>query len=452
MATRIQTSQVVVWILLLAVVAVGLRNFERGMSSDAPLYASIARNIVQSHNWLDLESGIGDFHPYVEHPHLGYWVLAAVFSVLPAEDWSARIPGCLFYVLTQGLLFFFIRKRFSEKAAVWTVLLLWSWSRYSNFFSNVYLDPGCVFFGLLAVVMMNFRRPALSGLALAFSILYKGLAGMGFVPVLVWVCATRVKEKRVRAAAKFLLAFAAPHFVYWLVLQRSHTPNFLELYWERQMTHRFLELVVITKLISWRGWGELMQDTYYLLLLVPLAFFLSKNRRGLIVPGILLVVYCLLFAKSNLSGEQYWLAVMPWVAWILADGLFARIPWEPERVRKVTGAFAVIAIFWVQYIPFNMHRLPVPEEVKEIQRRSGGPLVLMVPRGDIEFLHASRLAWYANVKVLYHRDKEKPLVVVPSGGLTLHATEFGPAELKANGLCRGPLFKYSELWVSCQAG
>jgi 4-amino-4-deoxy-L-arabinose transferase-like glycosyltransferase len=87
-----------IWILTLAMLSVGARNFELGLSMDAPLYATIARNIARHGDWFRLATTIPEFHPFAEHPHLGFWLLALVFKVLPIADWSARVAGHVFYV------------------------------------------------------------------------------------------------------------------------------------------------------------------------------------------------------------------------------------------------------------------------------------------------------------------------------------------------------------------
>ena len=127
--------EIFLWLVILSFVSVGLRNFEEGLSSDAPFYATVARNIVKSGDWLRMSTSVPGFDPYyVEHPHLGYWVLAGVFKFLPISDWAARVPGHIFYVLFLFVYFLWIRKRFSEKTAFWSVILLWSFYRFFQLF------------------------------------------------------------------------------------------------------------------------------------------------------------------------------------------------------------------------------------------------------------------------------------------------------------------------------
>ena len=76
--------QAFVWILCLAAVSVGLKNFEPGISIDGPIFATVARNIARTGEWWLLDCSVPDLVPFAVHPHLGFWILAAVFKILPA--------------------------------------------------------------------------------------------------------------------------------------------------------------------------------------------------------------------------------------------------------------------------------------------------------------------------------------------------------------------------------
>ncbi len=99
---RLPSRQLWVWILSLAALAVGARNFEEGMSIDGPLYAAIARNIARSGEWFFLHGGVPDFVPFVEHTHLGFWIQALFlrFFRLPIGRLASRATSfmCFFWV------------------------------------------------------------------------------------------------------------------------------------------------------------------------------------------------------------------------------------------------------------------------------------------------------------------------------------------------------------------
>src|SRR5262249_14022045 len=153
MKEQVSFPQALLWILCLAILAVGARNFETGIGIDGKTYGSIARTVAQTGEWFRLVGSTPEYTPFVDHPHLGIWFLACVFKLLPAADWSGRLVGHFFYAAFLLLFFFFVRRKSSEPVAAVAVLLLWVWARFSNFFSNIYLDPPCVFFGLASVAL-----------------------------------------------------------------------------------------------------------------------------------------------------------------------------------------------------------------------------------------------------------------------------------------------------------
>lgn len=461
----IRTRDLGIWVTCLAMVAVGLRNFEPGLSSDAPLYASIARNIVRSGNWFFLDSSIPSFVPFVEHPHLFFWILASVFEVLPFADWAARIPGHLFYVGFLWTFAWYLQRRVNAKTAVWAVLLLWSWFRFSNFFSNVYLDPGLLFFGFGAFVawdesLVRFRTSlaALAGVALALAALTKGLAVGGFLPTLVLVALLRAREApgNLRPMLRLALSLAAALLVvlvlYALAVRASSVPDFLTLYWQKQGAGRIGRAWNWMALWEWPGWAYLRKDTYSLVLLAPAIFTRRESLRRWAVPVCLFSTFAFLYAGSGLAGSQYWLTVLPWVAWMAADGALSRLPFAAGRVAWVTGTLCVILLFVSQYIPLDLRRLPPPlitPAVLAASQLTSHPLVLEVPGKEINFLGASRLAWYTDKRVRYATD----LKDFPADGATLVLLhhEAAPALLQAAGYCFVEKREQNALWTRCRS-
>ncbi len=133
----IQSQKLFYWVLALACCAVGIKNFEIGLKIDGLLYSAISRTIARTGEWFLLSANTSDFQPFAEHPHLGFWTQALVFKLLPAADWSARIPGHLYYVAFLFLFFRFVEKvSQSTKQATLACLILWSFGSFSNFFSD----------------------------------------------------------------------------------------------------------------------------------------------------------------------------------------------------------------------------------------------------------------------------------------------------------------------------
>jgi 4-amino-4-deoxy-L-arabinose transferase-like glycosyltransferase len=75
---------------------------------DGALYATIAKHIALTGDWLNL---IGDGHDWLDKPHFPFWVAAASFKLFGINDFAYKLPGFLFwlggiwytYVLTKKL-------------------------------------------------------------------------------------------------------------------------------------------------------------------------------------------------------------------------------------------------------------------------------------------------------------------------------------------------------------
>ena len=454
---RISATGALVWIVCLAFLAVGARNFEQGLSVDAPLYASFARHIVRSHEWFYLYGGIPDFNPWVDHPHLGFWVQALAFKVLPFADWSARMVGHLYYVAFLLMFFVYIRRVSDEKVAVWTILLLWIWGRFSNFFSNVYLDPGALFFGAASVFLwqmcMAERRVRLApaaGFCLALCALYKGLTVLGFLPawaVLVFVHRGRREELKDIGICVAWAAGAAvlPCLAYLIALHYSRVPHFLSAYWGSQMTHRFEKSWSWSSLFGFFFWRELMRDSYFLPLLSLGIFLPGRERSHLLLPLVLFVTFVFMYAPAGRVGGQYELMLLPWLAWLTAEGVFARVPVAPVQLVRGSAAIALFAVCLVQYLPIRTHGVEPPMETNELlQLGKKNGIRRMVYDNYPEhpwFISSAPYAWYADIDVDYADLGGKITPADPSRAYVLihpQNAPFNPARgelLKKAGWC-----------------
>ena len=332
-----------VWILCLAAAAVGAKNFEEGLSVDAPLYAAIGRNVARTSSWFTLPTQIPDFQPFAEHPHLGFWLLATVFKILPSADWSARIPGHLFYVLFLWILFVYLRRFANEAVAFSSVILLFLWYRFANFFSNVYLDPGLLFFGAASVFLMHValekKKGSLAqvaGLALGCAFLYKGFAALGFIAALILIQASyffkiEKRPQSLHISLFFWSALAGVFGLYIYLLSNSSNPDFLSHYFHRQFSERTNREWNWFGSFRWSFWDSILKDTYYLAPLAFLPLFSRPISLRALLPWSLLSPFLILYSCAGLEGGQYWITVLPWIAWLVSEALFGKLDFLPAR-------------------------------------------------------------------------------------------------------------------------
>ena len=87
---------------------------------DEPRYASIARNMAETNDWVTPRL---DGKPWFEKPILYYWEAAVSFRVLGENDYAARFPSALAAILAAAAMCW-IAWRFYSAATTVLVLLL----------------------------------------------------------------------------------------------------------------------------------------------------------------------------------------------------------------------------------------------------------------------------------------------------------------------------------------
>jgi 4-amino-4-deoxy-L-arabinose transferase-like glycosyltransferase len=413
-----------IWVLSLSALAVGARNFELGgIGVDGPLYALMARGIARTGNWFVMNGTVPHFMPYADHPHLGVWFIAAVFHLLPAADWSARIVGIVFYAAFIGLFFSFLRRVLDLRRAVVATLVLWSFYRFSNFFSNVYLDPGALFFGAASVFWL---REGLSekkraqciaaGVSLALCVMTKGLTALGFLPAILFVAflSWRLKREKIRAFLSRLGWFGGAGTIVvavYLLLVQWRAPGLIGKYWNNQWVNRFAHQWDWSLLFGWRFWGSLARDTHYLLIPAVL-LLLWKRPKGLgWLPWILLASFAGLYAPADRVGMQYWVMLLPWAAWIVSQALDSWGDWSSTKLMKRSAAMAVVLLFLVQFVPVRVHGRAEPDMELLQKRVATGrvkSLVLDQTPEPANFTYLDRVTWYGDIPTLAVSETQWP--------------------------------------------
>jgi len=65
------------------------------MEADAALYATIAKNIANTNDWVNL---IGDGHNWLDKPHLPFWIIAASFKLFGINDFAYKLPAFISFL------------------------------------------------------------------------------------------------------------------------------------------------------------------------------------------------------------------------------------------------------------------------------------------------------------------------------------------------------------------
>lgn len=88
---------------------------------DGTLYATIAKEMVQRNNYIELFARGAD---WLDKPHLPFWVTAAFFKVFGFTTWAYKLPGILFLFMGAWYTYAFAREFYNRQVALWAVIIL----------------------------------------------------------------------------------------------------------------------------------------------------------------------------------------------------------------------------------------------------------------------------------------------------------------------------------------
>lgn len=88
---------------------------------DAPLYATISKEMVLRNNYLEL---FVEGKDWLDKPHFPFWITALFFKLFGFSTWAYKLPGILFVLLGAVYTYLFAKRLYNQQVALWSVLLL----------------------------------------------------------------------------------------------------------------------------------------------------------------------------------------------------------------------------------------------------------------------------------------------------------------------------------------
>lgn len=364
--------------LLLLLYFYGLTSTGLGIDPDEPRYASVAREMATSGDWVTPRLW---GKPWFEKPALLYWMTAVGFTVGLGPELAPRLPVAILSV--WFLIFYFLRMRreFGERTAWMAAVMLATsggWMVYSHF--AVTEIPLATTFAASMMLALPWVRSGgrrglmLGGVLLGLAVLAKGLVPLVLAIPLFWIGRRRWKELSLYLLAALLVAFPW----YLMCYLRNGWP-FIEVFFIQHHFGRFLspELkhvqpwwfyipVLLVLLFPWipalaavrtDGWREPRRLLLLGWLVFGFVFFSASTNK---LPGYLLPLLPAATALMALGLGQNWLpsvfaasaallTVLPLVGAVLpeavANGLrSARLDeiWWPGVALGIIGTLAVI--------------------------------------------------------------------------------------------------------------
>jgi 4-amino-4-deoxy-L-arabinose transferase-like glycosyltransferase len=84
------------WFIFIGLIINAVALFTQVMDQDSAMYASIAKRIVTSNDWINLYS---DGRDWLDKPHLPLWISALSFKIFGISPFSYKLPSFLIWLL-----------------------------------------------------------------------------------------------------------------------------------------------------------------------------------------------------------------------------------------------------------------------------------------------------------------------------------------------------------------
>jgi len=373
---------------------------------DDARYALVAKHVVLSGHWLEIESNGG---PALEHPPLFSWMQAALFFTFGLSDPLAKLPSAL-CGLGVILLVAWLGRRMTGNpfAGVVAMFIMATSIYFIKYAARAMTDVPFTFFFLAAVCswLLGEDDPRwflAAGAFAAMAQLTRALAGLS-IPLLfaVDLIVNRRRPPLRYLIGAALIAFVPPVAWYAQWIYRYGQEFFVRhsLYMNQEVTgalspawRRYTGAFEYIWMVSKSYWPWLPAMIAGMVLVIR-----KKDRKFRILILWVAVVY-LLCAITKSRVLRYMLPAYPAFAILSAIGLLWQVPEQYVRngLRILTPLLAVVVLAVAIRPPVNLHAA----DTQSIARASTGAtapseLITFYDDGAPRFDEINELLWYGD--------------------------------------------------------
>jgi 4-amino-4-deoxy-L-arabinose transferase-like glycosyltransferase len=396
------------WILAALSAIVLLAPIRKGdlAGYDDARYALVAKHVVLSGHWLEIESNGG---PALEHPPLFSWMQAALFIPFGLSDSLAKLPSALCGLGVILLVAWLGRRMTGDPFAGVLAMFVMATSIYFvKYAARAMTDVPFTFFFLAAVCSWVLseddpRWLLAAGAFAALAQLTRAMAGFS-IPLF---CAVDLVVNRRRPPLRYLfgaalIAFLPPAAWYAQWIYRYGGEFFLRqsLYMNQEVTgalspawRRYTGAFEYIWMIAKSYWPWLPAMIAGMVRVVR-----KKDRTGRILILWIAVVY-VLCAITKSRVLRYMLPAYPVFAILSAIGILWLLPERMVRngLRAVTPVLAVVVLAIAIRPPVNLHAV----DTRAMARASTGATapgerITFYDDGAPRFDEMNELLWYGD--------------------------------------------------------
>ena len=309
-------------------------------NGDSALYASIAKNMAESGDWLILNSVMQE--NWIDKPHLAFWIWAVFIKVFGNTNLGFKLPSFLALLVLLRYVFLFSKKHYDESTA-WTSAIVLSSSLHIFISTNdVRIDIFLLTFMMGAIYHLQqylnshqIIQLLIGAFLAAMAVMTKGIFVV--IPIGVSVLVTICHQKKFRWLLSWHWLLAAFVFLggilpalYALKVQFTHftdshilgqkVSNYLQFFfWDSQFGRFNSNLGQVqsngdpffylhTILWSFAPWS----------LLLLMTFFLKKNPFKEYISSACFAVLFVIISISKTQLSHHVLILLPFLSIILA--------------------------------------------------------------------------------------------------------------------------------------
>jgi hypothetical protein len=171
------------------------------------------------------------------------------------------------------------------------------------------------------------------------------------------------------------------------------------------------------------------------------------------LPWLLLLGFSVLYAPADRVGVQYWVLLLPWIAWAFAGVLFRGQSWNPRLPLLVSAVFALSVLFLAQFLPVRTHG---PEDLalsllqRKIREGRVNRVVLDLRPGEMDFTLKDKYVWYTDTDVeMVFAGSPIPSSKPETAYVVYYPSEERKNELLQKGWCWKELVSSRAVFLNC---
>jgi 4-amino-4-deoxy-L-arabinose transferase-like glycosyltransferase len=165
----------VYYLIALAILVNFSGLFVHLMDPDAGVYASISKNILLRHDWINLYFQDKD---WLDKPHLPFWITAAFFKVFGLHDWTYKLPGVLMTMVAARYTYLLALRHYGVQVALWSAFILLTSLHVLISNNDVRAEPFLMGFIIAAIYHFSLSLKNAVGLHLAVACSFTACAIM----------------------------------------------------------------------------------------------------------------------------------------------------------------------------------------------------------------------------------------------------------------------------------